>query len=35
MTVEIATKRSLLGLDQKEKCATSVLWDFRERGGGG
>ena len=25
-------KGSLLGLDQEEKCATSVLWDFRERG---
>ena len=32
MTVEIAVKSSLLGLDKKEKCATSVLWDFQERG---
>jgi hypothetical protein len=23
---------SLIRPDQKEKCATSVLWDFRERG---
>ena len=32
MLVVFAMKSSLLGLYQEEKCATSVLWDFRERG---
>ena len=32
MLVVFAMKGSLLGLYQEEKCATSVLWDFRERG---
>jgi len=32
MLVVFAMKGSLLGLIQEEKYATSVLWDFRERG---
>jgi len=32
MLVEFAMKDSLLGPGQEEKCATSVLWDFRGRG---
>ena len=32
MLVVFAMKGSLLGPDQEEKCATCVLWDFRERG---
>ena len=32
MLVVFAIKGTLLGPDQKEECATSVLWDFRERG---
>ena len=32
MLVVFAMKSSLLGLYREEKCATSVLWDFRERG---
>jgi len=32
MLVVFAMKGSLLGLYREEKCATSVLWDFRERG---
>ena len=31
MLVVFAIKGTLLGPDQKEECATSVLWDFRER----
>ena len=32
MLAVFAMKGSLLGLYREEKCATSVLWDFRERG---
>jgi hypothetical protein len=32
MTVKITTKGSLLDIDQKEKCASSVLWVLRGRG---
>jgi len=32
MLVVFAIKGGLLRLYREEKCATSVLWDFRERG---
>ena len=32
MLAVFAMESSLLGLYREEKCATSVLWDFRERG---
>ena len=32
MLVVFAMIGSILGLYREEKCATSVLWDFRERG---